>query len=205
MSPNVCILDYGSGNVKSVYNAFKHLGVNVVVSNDEKIIVDSTHLVLPGVGAFNSSMKRVLTNLPMDVIEAEVFQRNKPFLGICVGMQILTEFGLEFGLTNGFGWLDGYVRKIASKSEVLPHVGWNQLDFTEQNVLLRGISQKSYFYFVHSFILSNINPVELIATSEYGEVFPSVVQKQNIFGVQFHPEKSQKSGIKLLSNFTTVS
>jgi glutamine amidotransferase len=204
MSPKICILDYGSGNIKSVYNAFKHIGVNVLVSNDEKIIVNSTHLVLPGVGAFHASMKKILNSLPMELIEVEVFQKNKPFLGICVGMQVLSEFGLEFGRTNGLGWLDGHVRKIISKAEVLPHVGWNQLNFTKQNILLKGISQESYFYFVHSYILSNIDPDELIATSEYSETFPSVVQKQNIFGVQFHPEKSQKSGIKLLSNFTTV-
>ena len=204
MIPKICILDYGSGNVKSVYNAFKHIGVNVQVSNDEKIIVDSTHLVLPGVGAFRASMKKILNRLPMELIELEVLQRNKPFLGICVGMQVLSDFGLEFGRTNGIGWLDGHVRKIISEAEVLPHVGWNQLNFTGQHVLLNGISQESYFYFVHSYILSSNNPLELIATSEYGEIFPSVVQKQNIFGVQFHPEKSQKSGIKLLSNFTTV-
>jgi glutamine amidotransferase len=119
-------------------------------------------------------------------------------------MQVLSEFGLEFGKTNGLGWLDGHVRKIVSKTEVLPHVGWNQLNFKGQNVLFNGISQKSYFYFVHSYVLSNINPSELIATSEYGELFPSVIQKQNIFGVQFHPEKSQKSGLKLLSNFSKV-
>jgi glutamine amidotransferase len=204
MSPKVCILDYGSGNVKSVYNAFKHIGVNVLVSNDEKIIVNSTHLVLPGVGAFHTSMKKILNSLPMELIEVEVLHKNKPFLGICVGMQVLSEFGLEFGRTNGLGWLDGHVRKIISKEEVIPHVGWNQLNFTKQNILLKGISQKSYFYFVHSYILSNIDPDEMIATSEYAEIFPSVVQKQNIFGVQFHPEKSQKSGIQLLSNFTSV-
>jgi glutamine amidotransferase len=204
MVPKICILDYGSGNVKSVYNAFKHIGMNVLISNDEKIIVDSTHLVLPGVGAFNASMKKILRSLPMELIEVEVLKRNKPFLGICVGMQVLSEFGLEFGKTNGLGWLDGHVRKIVSKTEVLPHVGWNQLNFEGQNVLLNGISQKSYFYFVHSYVLSNINPSELIATSEYGELFPSVIQKQNVFGVQFHPEKSQKSGLKLLSNFSKV-
>jgi glutamine amidotransferase len=204
MSPKICILDYGSGNVKSVYNAFKHIGVNVLVSNDEKIIVNSTHLVLPGVGAFHTSMKKILNSLPMESIKVEVLQKNKPFLGICVGMQVLSGFGLEFGRTNGLGWLDGHVRKIVSKAEVVPHVGWNQLNFTKQNILLKEISQKSYFYFVHSYILSNINPDELIATSEYAEIFPSVVQKQNIFGVQFHPEKSQKSGIKLLSNFTKM-
>jgi glutamine amidotransferase len=204
MNPKICILDYGSGNVKSVFNAFKNIGVDAIVSNDEKIIVNSTHLVLPGVGAFHASMKRILNSLPMELIEVEVLQRNKPFLGICVGMQVLSEFGLEFGKTSGFGWLEGHVRKIVSKAEVLPHVGWNQLDFTKQNMLLKGISQKSYFYFVHSYIMSDINPDELIATCEYAEIFPSVVQKQNIFGVQFHPEKSQKSGIQLLSNFTSV-
>ena len=100
MSPRICILDYGSGNVKSVYNAFKHIGVNVLVSNDEKVIVNATHLVLPGVGAFRASMEKILSNLPIEFIEVEVFQKNKPFLGICVGMQVLSEFGLEFGKTN---------------------------------------------------------------------------------------------------------
>jgi glutamine amidotransferase len=204
MSPKICILDYGSGNVTSVYNAFKYIGVNVRVSNDEKIIIDSTHLVLPGVGAFKASMNKILNSLPMELIEVEVLKKNKPFLGICVGMQVLAEFGLELEKTNGIGWLGGHVRKIISKTEVLPHVGWNQLNFTGENALLKGISSKSYFYFTHSYILSNINPYELIATSEYAEIFPSLVQKQNVFGVQFHPEKSQKSGIKLLSNFTTV-
>ena len=204
MSPKICILNYGSGNVKSVYNAFNHIGMDVNVSNDAKIIKDSTHLVLPGVGAFRASVKKIFNSLPMELIEEEVFQKNKPFLGICVGMQVLTEFGLEFGITKGFGWLEGHVRKMISEAEVLPHVGWNQLNFTGDNELLKGISQESYFYFVHSYILSNINSDELIATSQYSEIFPAVVQKQNIFGVQFHPEKSQKSGLKLLSNFSTV-
>jgi imidazole glycerol-phosphate synthase subunit HisH len=204
MSPKICILNYGSGNVKSVYNAFKHIGMDVNVSNDEKIIRDSTHLVLPGVGAFRTSVKKIFNSLPMELIEEEVIQKNKPFLGICVGMQVLSEFGLEFGITKGIGWLEGHVRKMISGAEVLPHVGWNQLNFTGDNELLRGISQESYFYFVHSYILSNINSGELIATSQYSEIFPAVVQKQNIFGVQFHPEKSQKSGLKLLSNFSTV-
>jgi glutamine amidotransferase len=202
MIPKICILDYGSGNVKSVYNAFKHVGINVTVSNNERTITNSSHLVLPGVGAFHTSMKKILGSLPMDLIETEVVQKNKPFLGICVGMQVLSEFGMEFGKTDGFGWLSGHVRKIISKSEVLPHIGWNQLEFARDSEILNGISQNSYFYFVHSFILSNYNKDELVATSKYAEIFPTVVQKQNIFGVQFHPEKSQNSGIKLLSNFS---
>jgi glutamine amidotransferase len=147
MKPKICILDYGSGNVKSVYNAFKHIGINAIVSNNEVVIANSSHLVLPGVGAFNTSMRKIMESLPMELVEREVLQKNKPFLGICVGMQVLSDFGMEFGKTDGFGWLSGHVRKIISKSEILPHVGWNQLNFASNNDLLNGISKDSYFYF----------------------------------------------------------
>lgn len=201
---SVCILDYGSGNVKSVFNIFKFLGFKVSVSNEKESIINSSHLVLPGVGAFGSSMEKILNRIPIDILENEVINKGKPFLGICLGMQILADKGTEFGEFNGLGWIPGSVNQLDSKGLPLPHMGWNEVNSLDNHVLFRGLNDIKDFYFVHSYAFQVVNELDVAAKTDYGTIFTSAVQKNNIHGVQFHPEKSQKAGQVVLMNFMDI-
>src|SRR3990167_5587094 len=202
LDKKVCILDYGSGNIKSVLNIFYSITSDVKVSNAERDILDATHLVLPGVGAFASSMQKIHERLPIDLIENVVLERKKLFLGICVGMQVLASRGHEFGEHDGLGWIDGCVQKISSGEHPLPHVGWNHIACRKASSLLKGLDAVDpCFYFVNSYAFCPANSEHVVATTVYGEEFCSVIQKDNIFGVQFHPEKSQQAGVGLLRSF----
>ncbi len=200
----ICILNYGSGNVQSVLNIFSTITDNVVVSNKISDISSATHIVLPGVGAFGASMKKIKSNIPFNILEKEVLINKKPFLGICVGLQILADKGFEFGEHDGFGWIHGTVEKIDSKDLPLPHVGWNSIRLIKNSPLLKGFKDNQDFYFVHSYAFRAKNVESIIAKTEYGEDFISIISKDNIFGVQFHPEKSQKAGKVLLENFVNI-
>ena len=202
---SVCILDYGSGNVKSVFNLFSTMVDNVVVSNDPEKILCASHIILPGVGAFGSAMRKIRETLPMDSLEQAVLVKKRPFLGICVGMQVMASHGMEFGEHEGLGWIPGSVEKLDAKGLPLPHVGWNNLICKQESSLLTGLGNDPDFYFVHSFAFHADNAQHVIATTEYGEIFNSVIQCENLYGVQFHPEKSQRAGIKLVKNFLALS
>lgn len=195
----VCILDYGSGNVKSVFNAINRYA-DCVISNEVSEIKNASHLILPGVGSFKDSMDRIIATLPIDEIR-ESLAKEKPFLGICVGMQVLASIGIEFVEANGLDFVAGTVSKLNSKELPLPHVGWNNLEVIKQNSLTKNIDEQDDFYFTHSYGFTEISTDFVLATTEYGGVFPSIISKGNMFGVQFHPEKSQKSGAKILENF----
>jgi glutamine amidotransferase len=199
----ICILDYGCGNVLSVYNLFNTLTEEAVVSNKPDVIKKASHIVLPGVGAFGSSVQKIKLKLPLKIIENEVFKKKKPFLGICVGMQVLANTGYEFGLHQGLGWIPGKVIKINSKDLPLPHVGWNNISIKKKSPIIEHLS-KSDFYFVHSFIFKPKNLDNVIATTKYQEEFCSIIQDENIYGTQFHPEKSQKAGKILIENFLSL-
>lgn len=201
---SVCILDYGSGNVKSVLNLFSSLAKHVVVSNDPAEIQQATHIVLPGVGAFGAAMRKINEKLPLEVLEKVVLGGKKPFLGICVGMQVLAVRGMEFGECQGLGWIGGVVEKIDSKHLPLPHVGWNNISAKRPSPLLTGLGDDPDFYFVHSYAFCTESEQDTLATTHYGKEFCSVVQRENIHGVQFHPEKSQRTGIKLAKNFLSL-
>lgn len=205
MEPFVCILDFSSGNVGSVYNLFSSLTKHVVISNASKDLKAATHLVLPGVGAFGTAMEKIRKHIPLDVLEEEVLKKKKPFLGICVGMQVLADKGLEFGEHAGLGWIPGVVKRVQCGDLPLPHVGWNDIIITKSCPLLNGLDTIRDFYFVHSYAFSVQEANHVYAKAEYGELFDSVVNKDNIFGVQFHPEKSQKAGRRLVKNFLEVS
>ena len=196
----ICILDYGSGNVKSVFNILRFLNFNVKISNNKVDIKDSSHIILPGVGAFETSMKKIQENIPIDILETTVKQ-GKPFLGICVGMQVLANIGYEFGEHQGLGWINGKIIKHNSIDFTLPHIGWNSIEIVNDSPLLYDIKDKEDFYFVHSFKYELENNNNLISKTNYGDFFPSIIQKENIFGVQFHPEKSQDAGQTLFNNF----
>ncbi len=201
----VCILDYGSGNVKSVYNLFAALSEQVVISNDGADIEAASHVVLPGVGAFGAAMRRIHERLPLDVLERVVRRQGKPFLGICVGMQVLADVGHEFGETPGLGWIGGSVRRLESGDLPLPHVGWNNIDVVRPSPLLAGLEHAPDFYYVHSFMFDVAQPEQVLATSDYGNTFCAAVGRDNVYGVQFHPEKSQRAGMRLAKNFLAMS
>jgi glutamine amidotransferase len=204
-SRKICILDYGSGNVGSVENICQFLGSNPIVSNEADDIRSATHLVLPGVGSFGASMAKVRSKLPLNIIEKEVLSNKKPFLGICVGMQILAQKGYEYGEYDGLGWMPGSVRKLDSNGLRLPHVGWNNINTTRESALFQNFEGDPDFYFVHSFVFKPEDRETIVANTEYGEVFCAAIQKENIFGVQFHPEKSQRAGMLLLNNFLNTT
>lgn len=203
-SQSVCILDYGSGNVRSVFNLFSAITGNVVVSNAPAEIEKASHIVLPGVGAFGAAMRKINSALPLDLLEQVVMVEKKPFLGICVGMQVLAARGTEFGEQKGLGWVEGSVEKLNTQDLPLPHIGWNNIAHKRPSPLLDGLENGPDFYFLHSFVFRSENQDCVLATTIYGQEFCSVIQKENIFGVQFHPEKSQRAGIKLAKNFLSL-
>ncbi len=202
---SVCILDYGSGNVKSVYNLVSSIADDVVVSNDPARIAEATHIVLPGVGAFGAAMRRIRETLPMDALERAVLNDRKPFLGICVGMQVMATVGREFGEHAGLGWIAGHVEQLDTNGLPLPHVGWNNVTREVSSALFAELGDSPDFYFVHSYAFHADDPGHEIAMSHYGTDFCSAIQSGNLFGVQFHPEKSQRAGIQLIKNFLAIS
>ncbi|MDP3791537.1 MAG: imidazole glycerol phosphate synthase subunit HisH [Candidatus Omnitrophota bacterium] len=201
---NVCIIDYGFGNVNSVYNAFKSFHDSVMVSNDAKDMEKATHLVLPGVGAFKAAIDKIKKMPTFELLEYSVLNKKKMFLGICVGMQVLADVGHEHGSCDGLGWIPGAVKRINAPNLSLPHVGWNNIRVVRKSPLLEGMSDNTDFYYVHSYHLEPLNSEEMMASSNYGEEFAAIVNRDNIYGVQFHPEKSQKAGIMLLKNFMSL-
>lgn len=199
---NICILDYGSGNVKSVVNAFSQFS-RCSASNETKDIINASHLVLPGVGTYKDSMQRILNTIPIELVHEQI-KAGKPILGICVGMQVLGNVGIEFEQARGLELLPGIVTKIEAGSLPLPHVGWNNLLELTNHPITSGISKDDDFYFVHSYAYSSIPSEYVNAQVHYGVNFPAIVSFENIIGVQFHPEKSQKSGNRLIQNFLGI-
>lgn len=204
MKRQILILDYGSGNVKSVLNICKYLEENTIISNDIDNIKKCSHIILPGVGSFKSSMDKVKKNLPLKEIMDQIIIKKKPILGICVGMQLLANTGYEFGEYTGLGLIDGSVKKLETNEYPLPNIGWNHVVVEKENILFKKLEKNNSFYFVHSFAFEAKNEDNIIASSLYEKKFVCAIQKENIFGVQFHPEKSQKSGIQLLKNFINI-
>jgi glutamine amidotransferase len=197
----ICILDYGVGNIFSLKNILKKNDINFSYSRSKKDILNATHLILPGVGSFNVAIKKLSESISIDFLNNEVLNKKKPILGICVGMQIMATNGYENTLTSGLGWIEGSVKVIDSKKLPLPQVGWNSLLlFKRKSDIINQIENKD-FYFLNSYYFYIMNKKNVIAYSSYGIKFPSVIQKDNIIGVQFHPEKSQKAGLQLIKNF----
>jgi glutamine amidotransferase len=197
---SVAIIDYGIGNLRSVEKAFSAVGVDAVITADRERLLAAERLVLPGVGAFGTCMSEFerhgLKELVIDRVE-----QGTPLLGICVGMQMLFEESAEFGKTKGLGLLKGQVNRFDDDSLIVPHVGWNQVGRTSLSPLLNDVSDNSFFYFVHSYYCEPADKDAIVGETEYGVTFASVVAKKNIYGVQFHPEKSQNAGLQLLKNF----
>ena len=195
----VAIIDYGVGNLRSVEKAFQAGGVEAAVSSDEAVLRAAEKLVLPGVGAFRACME-ALTARGFDRLVRERVGAGTPLLGVCVGMQMLFEESEEFGTTSGLGFLRGRVRRFSEGLHV-PQVGWNQVAWARPNALAEGIADKTFFYFVHSFYCEAAGEETVVGRTEYGLAYASVVARANVCGVQFHPEKSQAAGLRLLKNF----
>ena len=209
----VTIIDYGSGNLRSAQKAFERAALEsgyqdeIVVTNDPQEVRSADHIVLPGVGAFRDC-RDGLAALPgmWEVLVEQVIDNGRPFLGICVGMQLMATTGLEGKETKGFGWIDGTVEKIEpdDKSLKIPHMGWNILNVSKQHPVLKNIKTGAdglHAYFVHSYHLKPDNKADLIATTDYGQDITAIVARDNMIGTQFHPEKSQKLGLAMITNF----
>ena len=206
----VSIVDYGTGNLNSVSKALEvaaeqiNKKINIKISNKPKDILDSDRIILPGQGSYRQCALGV-KNIPglWDSLNQFVLIKKKPIFGICVGMQLFSEQGYEEQVTEGFGWIKGSVKKIEinSKDLKLPHMGWNEVNVVKKNDLFVGIKNLSHFYFVHSFAFKAKDEKDVICITDYEKPVIAGILKENIFGTQFHPEKSQSNGIKLLSNF----
>jgi glutamine amidotransferase len=205
--PVTALIDYGSGNLASAAKALAHAAKgsqDVVTTADPDVVKDAERIVLPGVGAFADCMKG-LSSVPgmTEALREKVLKQGAPFLGICVGMQLLATVGVEFGRHAGLGWIAGEVVKITpdDASLKIPHMGWNELHFEQEHALLEGIAPGAHAYFVHSYQFKTVLPEDLIATTDYGGPLTAIIGNENIAGTQFHPEKSQETGLKLLENF----
>ena len=207
---SITIIDYGSGNLRSAAKALeaanKSVNTNskIVITSDPEIIKKSNKIILPGQGSFRDcylGIKKI--NGLVDTLNNFVLVQKKPIFGICVGMQLFAKIGYESKETKGFGWINGVVKKInnINKTLKLPHIGWNQIEFKKDFLLFSGIENKSHMYFVHSYEFLTKEKNCIVATTNYGNPIIVAVAKNNIFGTQFHPEKSQKNGLKLLENF----
>jgi glutamine amidotransferase len=207
------IIDYGSGNLHSALKAFERaasetgLAGDIRVASDPESVRLAERIVLPGVGAF-AECRRGLLALPglFDALQEAVIERGRPFLGICVGMQLMAARGLEHGETPGLGWIAGDVAAIAPAEPALkiPHMGWNTLDLARDHPIFAGVStgaQGLHAYFVHSFQFAPANPAHVLARTDYGAPLTAAVARDNLVGVQFHPEKSQRLGLALIANF----
>jgi len=195
----VAIIDYGVGNLRSVQKAFAATGCEAVVSGEESELRTAERLVLPGVGAFAACMK-ALEERGFDRLVRDRTREGTPLLGVCVGMQLLFEESDEFGSTAGLGLLKGRVRRF-SNGLVVPHVGWNRIHHTRPHALFEGVADGEFCYFVHSFYCEPGDARVIAGETEYGGRYASVVAKENVCGVQFHPEKSQEVGLRMLRNF----
>jgi len=204
LSDKIVIIDYEMGNLRSVQKAFEKMGEDAIISNDHSIIQNASKIVLPGVGAFKDAMHNLEKFDLIDLLNEEVLQKKKDFLGICLGMQLLASKSYEFGETKGLGWIDAEIIKFDfSDSEhplKIPHVGWNNISFANPSPIFDNIPDNRDFYFVHSYYF-NADKKHVSSTTTYGTEFISSVHKDNIYATQFHPEKSQTHGLSIIKNF----
>ena len=213
----ILILDYGSGNIRSVYNSIMktsskfNKSLDVRVSNKLSHVKQADKIILPGVGSFDKCMNGLHKNKNLiGLLNDQIINKNKPFLGICVGMQILADFGFENKKTQGLSWIKGDVKNLKylfnhTKDIKIPHMGWNNLNFNRKNKMFKSISKSDQFYFVHSYYFDVKHKEDIISNTYYGIEIPAIINKKNIYGFQFHPEKSGTSGINILYDWLNLS
>lgn len=204
--PRIAIIDSKIGNVGSVKNALDYLGFDNLISNKQDDFSRSTHIILPGVGSFPAAMENLKRWGLINAISFLVREKRIKFLGVCLGMQLLAETGQEGRKTKGLGLIKGVTRRfeVDEKTYRIPHVGWNEVKQIDRSMLLKGIKNPN-FYFVHSFHFVPSVKNNIRGVTQYGEKFVSIVEEENVFGVQFHPEKSQDSGLQVLKNFCSIT
>ena len=202
MSKTVTIIDYGMGNLRSVQKAFERINVTANITNNPLDLTNANKIILPGVGHFQQGMKNLSETGFVDAIREQII-KDKPILGICLGMQLLTSFSEE-GNVYGLGVVPGKTLKFPFSKLKIPHMGWNSLNIIKETKFSNNISKDDLFYFVHSYYVKCSNITDVLFQTEYGITFDSGFQHGNIFGVQFHPEKSHKSGLSVLSNFISL-
>jgi len=201
----IAIIDYGMGNLRSVQKGFEKVGHTAIVTSDSKAIMDASHIVLPGVGAFPDCMRNLEERGLLDVVP-KVIESGRPFLGICLGLQLLFTESEEFGIHKGLDIIKGRVVKFDSQQSALkvPHMGWNTVSIKRRPQALEGIEEDSYFYFVHSYYVVPEDSGVVATFTNYGIDFVSSIWKDNVFASQFHPEKSQEKGLRILKNFGNI-
>lgn len=197
----ITIVDYGMGNLRSVYNALDLLGAEAKISSQADDILAADHLILPGVGAFGMAMANLHQRGLIAPLNEKVLKQKTPLLAICLGMQLLAEEGFEHGHHRGLGWLGGQVDQFDVTDLRVPHVGWNDIQLKIDHPVFANLGTHLEFYFVHSYHFMTEDSSTVTATTHYGYEFPAVVHRENILGTQFHPEKSQALGLRLLQNF----
>jgi glutamine amidotransferase len=200
----VVIVDYGMGNIYSVSSAFKYLGVETILSDNPEVIGQAKRLILPGVGSFRRAMENLKGSGLIDVLNTAILDQKVPILGICLGMQLMGVSSVEDGVTEGLAYIDCPIEKISSKENSklkIPHVGFNNVTTIADSILFRGLPKSVDFYFTHSFRMVQKKQNFVSGTCFYGDEFVASFEKENIFGTQFHPEKSQSNGLVLLKNF----
>jgi len=202
MTARIAILDYGMGNLRSVEKALEHVGATATISHDEAEVRAADGVILPGVGAFPRAMERV-SALGLDELIAERREAGVPILGICLGLQLLFDSTTELGGADGLGLLPGAVAELEADGLKVPHIGWSPVRWERESRLVEGIESETPFYFVHSFA-PRPRQAELLGTAAYGSRFACAAESGNVFGVQFHPEKSSAAGLRLLSNFAGI-
>ena len=207
---NVTIVDYNSGNISSVINSFREVAkdkANIEITSDLNKIKSSDKIVLPGQGSFKSCVD-ALNNIKglVDTLNEFVINNKKPLLGICVGLQMFADIGYEETETNGLGWISGKVSKINNQNNKykLPHIGWNEINILKDSKVFKDIENNSHMYFVHSYEFIPNDKSVIVATTDYSSNIVCAVEKENIFGTQFHPEKSDKTGLKIIDNFINL-
>ena len=202
----IVIIDLGIGNVGSVKRAIHHFGYQAIVSNRHEDINSATHLILPGVGSFDEGMKKICANQITEILVEMAKIKNIPILGICLGMHLLATKGYENNKeTNGLNIIPGLVKKLKNNTEFkLPHIGWNEVVFKKENKIFKNILDNSDFYYIHSYEFICQDEVSSIGISNYYNNFTSVVNQNNIYGVQFHPEKSLEQGLQIIKNFLEI-
>lgn len=203
----ITIVNYGSGNIRAITNIYDMLKISYLIASAPEDLKGSQRLILPGVGAFDDTLKRLNESGLREVLDELVLKQKVPVLGICVGMQIMAQSSEE-GEMHGLGWIEGEVKKFdKGKLKMLPkipHLGWNSIEVKKDSSLFNNIDIENGFYFIHSYFFQAKNQIDILTETFYGEIFTSSIQKENVYGVQYHPEKSHRNGVELLKNFATI-
>lgn len=200
----IAIIDYDAGNIMSVKKAVEFLGQEAVITRDPDILLNADKVILPGVGAFGDAMEKI-NNYGLNEVIHKIVDKGTPFLGICLGLQLIFDESEESPGVKGLSLLPGKIVKFSGKDELkVPQIGWNSISFPKKSRLFEGIKDDSYVYFVHSYYLSADNREDVAAVAEYGETFDAAVESNNIFACQFHPEKSSEVGLKIIENFLNL-